>query len=74
MNDRDNLSATLAEIGAQFEYTRITAAQAKRDQFPPTARRGIVLDTTTFIFDANGRYLGREYMGRDECDRFRARQ
>lgn len=31
-------------------------------------------ETTTLYFDTKGRYLGREYMARDECDYFTPRE
>jgi hypothetical protein len=33
----------------------------------------VSFETTTFIFDRSGKYLGREYMSRDECDYFTPR-
>lgn len=31
-------------------------------------------ETTTLYFDTKGAYVGREYMARDECDYFTARE
>lgn len=73
-SDYEVFTHALSCIRAQCSETRITARQAALNNLPHDARRGIVFETTTFVFDARGAYLGREYMSRDECDYFKPRE
>lgn len=85
MNDTDfsgeyaDVLAALGDAGVTDFGGKVTVAEARAvatETGAKAARRArfsIAFETTTLYFDTHGRYLGRAYMDRDECERWTGR-
>jgi hypothetical protein len=72
-SDYDYVSDGLRSIGCDFTETRATVNRYD-EEFEFVGRRKVIrltFETTSFVFDTKGTYLGRVYMSRDECDYFK---
>ncbi len=74
MNEYDTILRAFGAAGVSDFGHRVTVAEARnvaRETGAAAAKRArfsISFETTTLYFDTHGRYLGRAYMGRDECE------
>lgn len=74
-SELDYLRDFFTNFGIQFTESsgRVGKWLAAYPYFGRRAAKTLAFETTTLYFDAKGRYVGREYMSRDECDYFRER-
>lgn len=75
-SDLDYIKAMFQATGIQFTESEKVARKLYDVEFQWTGKQlatHLNFETTTLVFDRKGRYAGRIYVARDECDYFNPR-